>query len=98
MQLQEGTYEIAQGYRAIIVDKGTKVQIIKRKATYAKCDRCRDCKHLLHGKYLFSPNQWWESYACEKKPKKVAGKDCFYWAYSNAKACEMFDKREESHE
>ena len=98
MQLQEGTYEIAQGYRAIIVDKGTKVQIIKRKATYIKCDRCRDCKHLLHGKYLFSPNQWWESYACDQKPKKVVGRGYFYGTRSDAKACEMFERKENSHE
>jgi len=98
MKLQEGTYEIAQGYRAVIVDKGTKVQIVKRKAIHKECNRCRDCKHLLHGKYLFSPGQWWESYACDQKPKKVAGKDCFYGASSGAKACEMFERKEESHE
>lgn len=95
MQLQEGTYEIAQGYRVVIVNKGTKVQIVKRKATNIECNRCRDCKHLLHGKYLFSPNQWWESCACDKKPKKVAGKDYFYGAYSGAKACSMFERKED---
>lgn len=98
MQLQEGTYEIAKGYRAIVVDKGTKVKIIKRKATHTECDRCRDCKHLLHGKYLFSPNQWWESYACNQKPKKVAGKDYLYGVRQDAKACKMFERKEESHE
>lgn len=97
MQLQEGTYEIAKGYRAVVIDKGTKVQILKKKVIYTG-DRCRDCKHLLHGKYLFSPNQFWESYACGQKPKKVAGKNCFYGARSGAKACEMFERREESNE
>lgn len=96
MRLQEGTYEIAQGYRAVIIEKGTKVQIVKRKATNTKCNRCRDCKHLLHGKYLFSPGQWWESYACDQKPKMDIGTDrFFYGAYPGAKACEMFERMED---
>lgn len=94
MELIEGIYEIAKGYRAIIVDKGTKVQIIKRKAVYTG-NRCKDCKHFLCGKYLFSPNQRWESYACDQKPKKVAGKDYFYATRSNAMACKMFEFRED---
>ena len=95
MQLQEGVYEIAQGYRAVIVDKGTKVLIVKRKATVTECNRCRDCKHFLQGKYLFSPKQWWESCACDQKIKKIAGKDYFYAARPGDKACKMFETKED---
>ena len=94
MELQEGTYEIAKDYRAVVIDKGTKVRIVKIKAIHTECNRCRDCKHLLYGKYLFSPNQWWGSCACDQKPKKVAGKDYFYGVRSDAKACEMFEPKE----
>ena len=97
MELTEGVYEIAEGYKAITIDKGTKVQIVKRKAkpTY-RGKRCRDCIHCIRGKYLFSPNQWWESECCENKPKTVGGQSkYFYSTESDKPACEMFEGKED---
>jgi hypothetical protein len=97
MELTEDIYEIAEGYKAFTIEKGTKVQIVKRKAkpTY-QGNRCRDCIYCVRGTYLFSPNQWWESECCKKKPKTVGGQlNYFYSTVSNRHACEMFKGKEE---
>ena len=77
-ELTAGLYEIAKGYRAKIIDKGTKVQVLARVKNWDDSPRCRDCKFCKRGKYAFSPNQWWESEYCEKKPKTVGGSDKYF--------------------
>lgn len=97
MELTEGIYVIAEGYKAFTIDKRTKVQIVKRKAkpTY-QGNRCRDCIYCVRGKYLFSPNQWRESECCEKKPKTVGGQLKYFYSTNSTKhACEMFERKEE---
>lgn len=95
MELQEGIYNIAEGYRAFTIERGTKVQIVKRKKRIPVVEsRCRNCKHCLRGKYKFSPGQWWESTYCEKKPKTVAGASYFYHVEELGKICDLFEPKE----
>lgn len=94
MELQEGIYDIAEGYRAFTIEKGTKVQIVKRQREPVTEPRCRDCKHCLRGKYKFSPRQWWESTYCEKKPKTVGTLPYFYHVPELGKICDLFEPKE----
>lgn len=96
MILKEGIYEIAKGYKAITIGHGTKVKILKRIKPPYEGSRCKDCIHCHRGKYAFSPNQWWESAFCDKKPKTVGGDSRFFYSTNESfKACELFEKREE---
>lgn len=95
MTLKEGIYDIAEGYKAITIEKGTKVKILKRAKPAYEGERCRDCVHCQKGRYAFGPNQWWESNFCDKKPKTVAGRnDYFYSTTKSTKACNMFERKE----
>lgn len=87
MTLTEGIYEIERGYRAVIVGKGTKIKIFKRKPQYEGY-RCKDCAHCQTGKYAFSPNQFWESAFCTAKPNKRKR-----WNWQSAYKCMLFQPR-----
>lgn len=93
MTLTEGTYEIEKGYRAIIINKGTKIKIFKKKPQYEGY-RCKDCVHCQTGRYAFGPKQWWESTFCNAKPKTVAGDSRFFYSTDESShACELFQKK-----
>lgn len=91
--LTEGIYEIERGYRTVIVGKGTKIKIFKKKPQYEGY-RCRDCAHCQRGKYAFSQNQWWESAFCNTKPKTIGGDSRYFYSTNESNhACELFEKK-----
>lgn len=68
-ELQEGIYDIPQGYRAII--SGGKITIRKyRKHPIREGGlRCKDCKYFDSGMATYSPN--YTTVVCKMKPKEM---------------------------
>lgn len=98
MKLQEGTYDIQEGYRAVLIPGENKIRIQKRVDRHIKPGdyRCKDCKFRGKGKqmkcksYLFGLDD-----VCLKRVKTVIGYDTFYFgAPYNKKPCEMFELKE----
>lgn len=91
-----GTYKVPPELKAIVVG-GDKVIVSPRvRNMHPKGTRnCGNCLHRKCGKYAMSPNQWWESHFCEKKPKVAGGKpDYFYCAPKSRPACELYEPNE----
>ena len=99
MTLTEGIYEIDKEYKAFIVERGTKVKIVRRAKVLDNSPRCRDCKHCKVGKYAFSPNQWWESEYCDAKPKTIGGDNRFFYStFSSHHTCEKFEPKKTNYD
>ena len=75
----------------MIVDKGRKVQIVKRMSVGYSGPRCKDCRHCKEGrKTLFQ--QWYDSHYCDRKPKTIGGyAGYFYSARTEDRACKMYE-------
>lgn len=64
-----------------------------RKASEPKVFRCRDCKHCAEG--CCKRSQRYKTSVCLKKPKPQVGEDRYYATLHSAKACEMFELKEQ---
>ena len=69
MTLTEGIYDIAPGFKAFTIEKGTKIQVVARKRRISDDDvkRCGKCKYCVKGKH--NPSQHWRALVCVKRPK-----------------------------
>lgn len=96
MILTEGIYEIDKEYKALIVERGTKVKIVRRAKVLDDSPRCRECEHCKVGKYASSPKQWWESAYCDAKQKTVGGDSRFFYStQESAHICEKFEPKKD---
>ena len=93
MTLQEGEYQIPDGYSVKKV--GKILQVYKTKAKRLAKDeyRCKDCKHYVSG---FSSNSaWYETMVCELMFKRTTkdGRPCYKAVNKYAMPCEKFEHK-----